>query len=45
LFQKILGLIDDLRRRPIPAQVEETHNEPKMMGEMMAEMYIDAGKN
>ncbi len=34
LFRKILSLIDDLRRRPVPAQAEEIHGEAKMMGEV-----------
>ncbi len=29
LFRKILSLIDDLRRRPVPAQVEENLGEEK----------------
>ncbi len=33
-FQKILGLIDDLRRRPVPAQAEEIHCEVKTTEEL-----------
>ena len=40
LFQKILGLIDDLRRRPFPAQAGEIHGEVKTMGEVR----LDGGK-
>ena len=32
LFQKILGLIDDLRRRPVPAWAGEIHGEAKNDG-------------
>ncbi len=31
LFRKILSLIDDLRRRPVPAYAEEIHGEVKTM--------------
>ena len=34
LFQKILGLIDDLRRRPVPAWAEEIQGEVKTTGEV-----------
>ncbi len=40
LFQKILSLIDDLRRRPVPAQAGEIDGEVKSAGEVR----LDGGK-
>ena len=34
LFYKILALIDDLRRKPAPAQAEENHGEVETTGEV-----------
>jgi hypothetical protein len=34
LFQKILSLIDDLRRRPVPALAERIDGEVKSAGEV-----------
>jgi len=34
LFRKILDLIDDLRRSPVPAQAEKNHGEIKRTGEV-----------
>ena len=34
MLQKILNLIDDLRRKPVPAQAEEIRGEVKTMGQL-----------
>ncbi|MCH7910814.1 MAG: hypothetical protein IIB38_14515 [Candidatus Hydrogenedentes bacterium] len=40
LFRKILSLIDDLRRRPVPAWAEGIDGEEKATGEV----HLDDGK-